>query len=187
ETALLVAVPALFLKTARYRFPFCSGFAAVIVSVVDVAPSIGVNVPPPFVDTSHCSVGAGVPVAIDSKTAFSPSLTFLGAGCFETFGGTVFSKAGSVELAPRDALAPSTRASARGASRETASAAIRSTPARSAARHRLTPARPTPLEVPLALTRYAPPYPSIRRRFSRPPGVLLLRGTNVAVAAGKGA
>ena len=50
--ALEVAVPATFVKTARYWYPFWPA-AAVKLRVVDVAPTKSVKVPPPSVLTCH--------------------------------------------------------------------------------------------------------------------------------------
>jgi hypothetical protein len=51
--ALLVALPAEFVNTARYLLPDCDVLVGEIVSVVDVAPVTFVNVTPPSVDCCH--------------------------------------------------------------------------------------------------------------------------------------
>ena len=61
--ALVVAVPTLFVNTAWYSLPLSAAGTLEIVSVVDVAPLTFVNVEPPLVDTCHCTVGVGVPLA----------------------------------------------------------------------------------------------------------------------------
>ena len=63
-----------FVKTASYRFPVCA-MDAVKVSVVEVAPLIGLNDAPAFVLTIHCTVGAGLPLAVAVKVAVPPSPT----------------------------------------------------------------------------------------------------------------
>ena len=72
--AVVVAVPAEFVNTARYRFPFCVD-AAVKLSVVEVAPERLLNVIPPSVLTCHCTVGVGEPLAPAVKVAVCPTVT----------------------------------------------------------------------------------------------------------------
>jgi hypothetical protein len=72
--AVVVAVPAEFVNTARYRFPFCVE-AAVKLSVVEVAPERLLNVAPPSVLTCHCTVGVGEPVAAAVKVTVCPAVT----------------------------------------------------------------------------------------------------------------
>ncbi len=67
--ALLVAWPAEFLKTARIWDPLSEVFVLAIVSGLVVAPSMGLQVLPPLVETSHCRVGVGVPEAVDVNVA----------------------------------------------------------------------------------------------------------------------
>ena len=69
---LLVAVPATFVNTARYLLPFSPTFALAIESVLDVAPEIEPHDAPASVETSHWTVGAGVPEAMDVKLALWP-------------------------------------------------------------------------------------------------------------------
>jgi len=61
--AVVVAVPAELVNTARYWLPFCDAVAAVIASVPEVAPETLLNAAPPLVDTCHWMVGAGLPLA----------------------------------------------------------------------------------------------------------------------------
>ena len=70
--ALVVAVLQEFVKTARYCLPL-SADVAVKVSVVEVAPGMSLNGPP--LDTCHCTVGAGVPLAAAVKVAVAPLQT----------------------------------------------------------------------------------------------------------------
>ena len=72
--AVVVAVPAEFVNTARYRFPFCDE-AVVKLRVVEVAPETLLNVTPPSVLTCHCTVGVGEPVAAAVKVAVWPAVT----------------------------------------------------------------------------------------------------------------
>lgn len=60
--ARVVADPAGLVNAARYSLPDIA-YAAVKLSVVEVAPGMFENVPPPFVDSCHCTVGVGVPDA----------------------------------------------------------------------------------------------------------------------------
>ena len=47
-----------------------------------MAPLIGMKVVPAFVESSHCTVGAGEPVAAAVKLAVPPAATvWLGIGC----------------------------------------------------------------------------------------------------------
>src|SRR5882672_7279422 len=52
--ALVVAVPAEFVNTARYWFPLCNKLA-VKLSVVEVAPETSLNATPALVLTCHCT------------------------------------------------------------------------------------------------------------------------------------
>src|SRR5712664_3142887 len=78
--AVVVAVPAAFVNTARYWFPFCDK-AVVKLRVVEVAPETLPNVTPPSVLTCHCTVGVGEPVAAAVKVAVWPAVTVWFAGC----------------------------------------------------------------------------------------------------------
>jgi hypothetical protein len=72
--AVVVALPSVFVNTARYLFPFCER-VVVNVSVVDVAPATLLNVVPPSVLTCHCTVGVGFPLAAAVKLALAPAAT----------------------------------------------------------------------------------------------------------------
>ena len=84
--AVVVAVPAAFVNTTRYWFPFCDK-VVVKLSVVEVAPETLLNVTPPSVLTCHCTVGVGEPVAAAVKVAVWPALTVWLAGCVVIVGG----------------------------------------------------------------------------------------------------
>src|SRR2546425_2589315 len=84
--AVVVAVPAEFVNTARYWFPLCDK-AVVKLSVVEVAPATLLNVTPPSVLTCHCTVGVGEPVAAAVKVAVWPAGTVWLAGCGAVVGG----------------------------------------------------------------------------------------------------
>ncbi len=71
---VVVADPAEFVNTARYRLLFCDK-AVVKLSVAEVAPETGLNVTPPSVLTCHCTVGVGEPVAAAVKIAAWPAVT----------------------------------------------------------------------------------------------------------------
>ena len=83
--AVVVAVPAALVNTARYWLPL-SAAVAVNMSVVLVAPEIGANDPPPLVLTSHCTVGAGLPLLEAVKVAVPPSQTVWSVGLVITLG-----------------------------------------------------------------------------------------------------
>ncbi|MGA2835641.1 MAG: hypothetical protein ABSF84_03490 [Acidimicrobiales bacterium] len=51
-----------------------------------MAPLTGVKVSPPSVDTSHCTVGVGLPVAAAVKVAVAPATTVVLAGSVVTTG-----------------------------------------------------------------------------------------------------
>jgi hypothetical protein len=72
--AVVVAVPAEFVNTARYWFPLCDK-AVVKLNVVEVAPETLLNVPLPAVLICHCTVGVGEPVAAAVKVAVWPAVT----------------------------------------------------------------------------------------------------------------
>src|SRR5882672_2409884 len=83
--AVVVAVPAEFVNTARYWFPLCDK-VVVKLRVVEVAPERLVNVTPPSVLTCHCTVGVGEPVAAAVKIAVWPAVTVWFAGCMVIVG-----------------------------------------------------------------------------------------------------
>ena len=83
--AVVVAVPAEFVNTARYRFPLCDK-AVVKFRVVEVAPETLPNVTPASVLICHCTVGVGEPVAAAVKVAVWPAVTVWLAGCVAIVG-----------------------------------------------------------------------------------------------------
>jgi hypothetical protein len=74
NAAVVVELLSEFVNTASYKFPLCSR-AAVKLKVVEVAPTIGLNVVPPFVLTIHCTVGAGLPLAAAVNVTVPPTPT----------------------------------------------------------------------------------------------------------------
>ena len=78
--AVVVAVPAELVNTARYWLPFCDK-VVVKLRVVEVAPETLLNVAPLSVLACHCTVGAGEPVAAAVKVAVWPAATVWLAGC----------------------------------------------------------------------------------------------------------
>jgi len=91
--ALEIAVPAMFVHTARY----CLLLSAVIVvndKVLLVAPPILFQVP--LVFTCHCTVGAGPPLAPELKVTLSPAHFVCDAGCVVTCGATVLPSTATV-------------------------------------------------------------------------------------------
>jgi hypothetical protein len=78
--AVVVAVPAAFVNTARYWFPFCDK-VVVKLRAVEVAPETLLNVTPLSVLTCHCTVGVGEPVAAAVKATVWPAVTVWLAGC----------------------------------------------------------------------------------------------------------
>ena len=63
-----------------YRFPFIANVAAPRLSVGDVPPGTGLNVAPLSVLTNHCTVGAGVPFALDPNPTLVPTQTLVLSG-----------------------------------------------------------------------------------------------------------
>ena len=81
-----VAVPAIFVHTARYCLPW----SAVVVAndkVLLVASPILFQPPPVF--TCHCTVGAGPPLAPELNVTLSPAHFVCDEGCVVTCGATV--------------------------------------------------------------------------------------------------
>jgi hypothetical protein len=101
--AVVVALPTVFVKTARYLFPLCAAVTAVEVNVADVAPPTLLNVTPLSVLTCHCTVGAGLPLAAAVKLALLPAVTVWFAG-FIVIAGPWFTV--SVKLCVASAPAP---------------------------------------------------------------------------------
>src|SRR5580700_9562926 len=83
---LLVALPATFWKLARYLCPLSDTVTSAMASWSLVAPATGLQMVPPLVETSHCTVGAGKPDAAASKMAVWPSSTIGLSGCSVTAG-----------------------------------------------------------------------------------------------------
>src|SRR5437879_12177415 len=71
--AVVVAVPAELVNTARYRYPFWDE-AVVKLRVVEVAPAPEplLKLAPPSVLTCHCTVGDAEPVAAAVKVGAGP-------------------------------------------------------------------------------------------------------------------
>ena len=84
--AVLVAVPRLLVKTARYWLPFWVVVTLVRVSAVLVAPEMLANVLPPLVLTCHCTVGLGSPLAAAVNVPVCPAVTAWLAGLVVTAG-----------------------------------------------------------------------------------------------------
>src|SRR5256712_222899 len=74
--AVVVAIPAELVNTARYWYPFCDK-AVVKLRVVEVAPAPEtlLKFAPPSTLTCHCTVGVGEPVAAAVKVAVWPAFT----------------------------------------------------------------------------------------------------------------
>lgn len=72
--APLVTVPTELVKTASYSLPL-SEEVVVMARVSDVAPGTGDQLVPPLVDTCHCTVGLGLPLAVAVKVAEAPAIT----------------------------------------------------------------------------------------------------------------
>ena len=73
--ALVVAVPAALVKTARNWKPLLAATAPEKFSVVFVAPGMSVKVAPPLELNCHCTVGVGVPLAAAVNVAVPPAQT----------------------------------------------------------------------------------------------------------------
>ena len=72
-TALVVADPKLFVKTARYCLPESAAFV-VNEYVVDVAPLMSLQVVPLSVLSCHCTEGDGHPLAAVENDAVRPAV-----------------------------------------------------------------------------------------------------------------
>ena len=78
--AVVVAEPTELVKTASYSSPFSlvvvvnEYFVEVppLMGTVEVAPLMGTKVVPELVETSHCTVGAGLPEALDLNLTLLP-------------------------------------------------------------------------------------------------------------------
>ena len=75
RAVLVVARPEAFVNTARYSWPSSEVSVLAIVSCSAVAPGTALQVPPPSIEVSHCTVGAGKPDPVASNTALWPSST----------------------------------------------------------------------------------------------------------------
>jgi hypothetical protein len=80
SAAVVVALPAALENTASYWLPF-SAVVLEKLNVVEVAPGMELKVTPALVETFHCTVGVGDPVAAAMKVAVSP----MGAEVLEGF------------------------------------------------------------------------------------------------------
>src|SRR5206468_1373902 len=96
--AVVVAVPQVFVNTARYCLPL-SAPAAVKLRVVVVAPGMSVNVAPPLMLTCHCTVGVGVPLAAAVNVAVWPAFTVRFVGFVVTAGATLTVRVAGLEVA----------------------------------------------------------------------------------------
>ncbi len=97
--AVVVAVPAVFVNTARYCVPFCAAVVAAIVNVVEVAPEMFVNVELPEGADCHCTVGDGEPEAAAENDAEAPALTVTLDGFVVTAGTVLTVSVAAVEVA----------------------------------------------------------------------------------------
>ena len=83
--AVVVAVPTVLVKTARYRLPDSAAVAAKL-RAVEVAPERLPYEVPPLVLTCHCTPGVGVPLAAAVKLAELPAVTVWLLGFWVTLG-----------------------------------------------------------------------------------------------------
>ena len=70
-----MADPDPLVNTASYSFPFSAVVVAAMVNVSVVAPDTGEKVAPWSVETCHCTVGVGKPLAAAVKVALWPAVT----------------------------------------------------------------------------------------------------------------
>src|ERR1041385_939564 len=106
--AVVVELPQELVKTARYWLPL-SDAAVVKVSEVDVAPAMLLKVPPPLVETCHCTVAAGVAVAAAVKVTGCPAQMVCEAGLVVTAGGTLTVSVAAVVCAVPSGLVKTAR------------------------------------------------------------------------------
>ena len=92
-----VAVPQPLVKTARYCLPL-SVAAVVNEYVVDVAPAMLLKFVPSL-DTCHCTVGTGVPLAAAVNVAVDPAHALALAGCVVIDGAVVTVSVAAVDVA----------------------------------------------------------------------------------------
>ena len=98
--AVVVAVPTLFMKTARNWLPV-SPLVVVSLYVVLVAPSMLVQLPAPLF-TCHCTDGAGLPVAAAVNSTVLPTVTACVTGLVTTLGASfTVTKAAVVIASPK--------------------------------------------------------------------------------------
>ena len=83
-----VAVPAIFVHTARYCLPL-SAVVVVNVKMLPVAPPILFHELPLLMLCCHCTVGTGPPLAPELNVTISPAHSACEAGCVVTCGATV--------------------------------------------------------------------------------------------------
>src|SRR5712691_4737654 len=72
--AVVVDEPELFVKTARYCLPLSADVVEKLYEV-DVALTMLLNVTPLSLETCHCTVGAGKPLAAAVNVAVAPTQT----------------------------------------------------------------------------------------------------------------
>src|SRR5687767_8288772 len=96
--AVVAAVLHTLVKTARYCLPL-SAATVVKLYVVFVAPPISLKFNPPSVESCHCTVGAGEPLAAAVKVAIAPSQTVLLFGFVVTAGGVLTVSVAAVVVA----------------------------------------------------------------------------------------
>src|SRR5262249_2829611 len=103
--ARVSALPATFVKMARTMGPLSPALAAGSARVFRVAAAIGLKLPPPSVDSCHCSDGGGAPLAAALKVGVPPATTVASAGWTVTAGATfTVRRAGAVKTV--DSLLP---------------------------------------------------------------------------------
>jgi hypothetical protein len=85
----VVAEPLGLVNTASYSVPDTAVVVAGVVYVSEVAPAIGVKPLAPGACDSHCTVGAGLPLAAAVNVAVAPASTVVPTGCVVTAGATL--------------------------------------------------------------------------------------------------
>jgi hypothetical protein len=106
--AVVVAVPQVLVKTARYRYPSWAS-ATVKESVVEVAPGTSLKVAPPSVLTCHWTVGAGLPLAAAVNVAVLASQTAWLEGFVVTAGAVFTVRVAAVVVAVPQELVKTAR------------------------------------------------------------------------------
>ena len=97
--AVVVALPALLVKTASYSSPFMAVVTLDSVSVVLVAPLMALQVRPPSVLTCHCTVGVGLPLAAAVNDTLAPAVTVWLVGWVVMVGAAVTVRVAAVVVA----------------------------------------------------------------------------------------